>query len=153
MRAVLVLIQRSQPQRTNVAGDVVAWPDRVVADGVGADEADLDIAVGAVVLCVVLDLEVQGLSSLWWPRFFGWWLGGGILGIVGVVVVGSSPAPPSAAGAVSPATASSTSSAPASLSVAPGSRRRYFTAAGCWRTCASGSHAGVSMRFVCSRGR
>jgi hypothetical protein len=58
MRTVLALVQSPQAQRTNVACNVVAGGDRVVGDGAGADEAHLDVAVGAFVLCVILDLEV-----------------------------------------------------------------------------------------------
>jgi hypothetical protein len=58
MRTILALVQCPQAQRTNVACNVVAGGNRVVGDGAGADEAHLDVAVGAFVLCVILDLEV-----------------------------------------------------------------------------------------------
>jgi hypothetical protein len=41
-----------------MACDVVARRDRVVADRVGANEADFGVAVGAIILRLVLGLEV-----------------------------------------------------------------------------------------------
>lgn len=114
MWTVLVLVERSQPQGADVACDVVAGRDRVVADGVGADEADLDIAVGAAVVGLVLDLEIL--------RFGGF----GSLGcrlsrriLPALMGPSSSSAPPRAASAsrVVSATPASSSSASASASV------------------------------------
>lgn len=113
MGAVLVLVQGSQPQGTYMACNVVAGGDRVVADGVGADEADLDVAVCPFVLSVVLNLEIGQLPSIRWlsliayrfARRFGRW----------IVRAMMRPSPPP-----SPTAASSTSSSSASVTVPSG---------------------------------
>lgn len=48
MRAVFRLVQRPHAQAADVAGCVVAGRNRVVRDGVGADEADLGVVVVVV---------------------------------------------------------------------------------------------------------
>lgn len=111
MRTVLALVQGPQAQGADVAGDVVAGGDRVVADGVRADEADLDIAVVGPLLGVVLDFEVRYLAGRCRFWFVVCWLGGRVMC---ARVVGSSSAPP-------PAAASATPSASASVAVASGS--------------------------------
>lgn len=92
-----------------MACDVVAWRDRVVADRIGANEADLDVTVATAVLGLVLDLETLRLTRLW-P--LGCRLRRGILR---AVVMPAAPTPPRAASAsrvVSPAAASSPTSPP-----------------------------------------
>jgi hypothetical protein len=63
VRTILVLVQRPHAQRADVAGDVPARRNRVVAEGVGANKAHLDVAIGALILGVVLDLEARGLAG------------------------------------------------------------------------------------------
>ena len=142
VRTLLVLVQRSQAQGADVAGDVVAGGDRVVADGIGADEAHLGIVVGSLILCLVFALEVlypAGRCRL--GRFVVCGFGGcvGCVGRAGVMCPSSAP-PPAAA-------PSAPSSASTSVAVAAGSRGSVIcssTAAGCWcgRT-TSRSHAGL----------
>jgi len=119
MGTVLALVECPQAQGADVAGDVVAGGDRVVADGVRADEADLDIAVVALFLCVVLDFEIRELAGRcrFWLVVCG--LGGRVLC---ARVMGSSSAPP-------PAAAPPTSSASASVAVSSGSGGRVI-----WRS-------------------
>jgi hypothetical protein len=95
MGAVLVLVQRSQSQGADVACNVVARGDRVVDDGIGADEADLDVGIVSIYL-LRLGARLEG----WWPPS----LGGGhcvggsgclIRGLGGGAVGSSSPSAPS----------------------------------------------------------
>jgi hypothetical protein len=43
MGAIRILVERPHPQGAYMAGNVIAWRDGVVDDGIGADEADLGI--------------------------------------------------------------------------------------------------------------
>lgn len=95
-----------------------------MADGVGADEADLDVIVIRPLLCVVLELEVRNLPSRWW-----WpWPILGLLGWRMLCVVVMCPSSPSSSSAP-PSTAASPSSAATSTSrpVSTGPRRRSIS--------------------------
>ena len=98
---------------------MVARGDGLVNDGVGADEADLDLVVAGLVLGVIFDLEVRNLACLWWLGLIGgglcWWY----WRVLCVLVVRPSP---SSSSSTPPSAASPSTSAPsASVAVTPGS--------------------------------
>lgn len=146
MGTVLVLVERPQAQGADVACDVVAGGDGVVLDGVGADEADFDVAVavGGRVLRGVLDLELEQLAGLGGIRLLlGCGRGRGVL-----LLFPSSRAPPSAAAAAS----SAPCPAPAApAAVARGSRLRGVISSVAAVVCRS--HAGSVAMVVAACGR
>jgi hypothetical protein len=129
MRTILILVKRPQPQRADVAGDVVAGCNRVVDDGIGANKADLRLLP---IFCLVLGL-ISVLESWRFSRLKGSSVFVGRPGdrtaCVAVPCL-SAPAPSSpstSTRAISSAAASRTSasSTSASVAVAPRSGLRW----------------------------
>jgi hypothetical protein len=94
-----------------MACDVIARRDRVVADGVRANEADLSVAIGAFVLGLGFVLETLRLARF---RPFGCRFDSRALC---ALLMCAASAPPPSATRVVPSAASSSSTAPASASV------------------------------------
>jgi hypothetical protein len=119
MSTVLVLVQCSHPQTADVACCMVAGCDRVVRNGIGANEADLSIVVGILLVDWGLSGADTGLVD--GSREV---LGGGVrqilAGITIVLAAGVSAPLVSASAAVA---SSSLSSSPLVLRATLGSRR------------------------------
>jgi len=64
VRAILVLVQRSQAQGTDVACGMVAGSNRMVANGTGANEADIGVVVRGLFLPLVPSFECWRFAGL-----------------------------------------------------------------------------------------